>query len=160
MRSYPRIGTHDLGIQLDIVGAFLFCQGALGGGLVRGPKIDAMLTDTEKKIHGNFGHQIRPFGGLMTAKLIAGPLRSVWKCPRGPKNAYSMEIGKTLVGGEWDSLWGPPPPSSEYHFSNFFSGESFRNHGFGRSHLQKNHGFCTLSKAKSFRNHGFGRIVF
>ena len=109
MRSYPRIGTHDLGIQLDIVGAFLFCQGALGGGLVRGPKIDAMLTDKEKKIHGNFGHEIRPFGGLMTAKLIAGPLRSVWKCPRGPKNAYSAEIGKTLAGGR-GTVRGDLPP--------------------------------------------------
>ena len=47
-----------LGIQLDIVGAFLFCQGPWGGGLVRGPKIDAMSTDKDKKILGHFGPEI------------------------------------------------------------------------------------------------------
>ena len=29
-RSYPRIRPHDLAIQIDIIGAFLFRQGALG----------------------------------------------------------------------------------------------------------------------------------
>ena len=27
---FPRVGPHDLGIQIDIVGAFLLCQGTLG----------------------------------------------------------------------------------------------------------------------------------
>ena len=121
MRSYHRIGTHDPGIQLDIVGAFLFCQATLGSGLVRGPKIDAMLTDKEKKIHGILGHEIRPFGGLMTAKLIAGPLRSARKCPQGPKNTYSAEIVKTLAEGR-GTVRGDLPPlglrESMQHWSN------------------------------------------
>ena len=30
MTLFPRVGPHDLGIQIDILGAFLLCQGTLG----------------------------------------------------------------------------------------------------------------------------------
>ena len=33
-RSYPRIGPHDLGIQIDIIGAFFSVRGPWGDGIL------------------------------------------------------------------------------------------------------------------------------
>ena len=89
-RSYPRIGSHDLGIQIDIIDALLIHWGALGDGIMRGPKVDGILSGREP---GPFSGPGERSQGIKTGDLQEMPVRTWWDPSRGPKPAKS---GKNL----------------------------------------------------------------
>ena len=82
LTSYPRSQPHDLGIQIDIIGALLFGQDSLGDGIVRGEKIDKILSGEDTWPFSGPGERSR---GIETGNLQEIAVRTWWDHSRGIK---------------------------------------------------------------------------
>ena len=94
-RSYPRIGPHDLGVQIDIIGGFLSVRVPWGEGVVRGPEIGNVLL----------GKNTWPFSGpgersrrTETGNLQEIAVRIWWEPSRGTKLAKKGRKSAKLPG--------------------------------------------------------------
>ena len=93
LRSYPRVRPHDLGIQIDITSGFLFRQGPWGDGIMRGAKIDNILSGKNTWPFSGPGERSR---GIETRDLHETAVRTWWDHSRGPKPAILGHVGPKL----------------------------------------------------------------
>ena len=80
----PKVGPHDLGIQIDIVGAFLLCQGTLGRWPCERGKIDKTLLGDDSGPFWGRGGSSR---GFETGDLQEIAVRTWWDRSQDPKLA-------------------------------------------------------------------------
>ena len=81
---FPRVGPHDLGVQIDIVGAFLLCQGTLGRWPCERGKNDKTLLGDDSRPFSGPGGSSRDFE---TGDMQEIAVRTWWDRSRGSKPA-------------------------------------------------------------------------
>ena len=82
LRSYPRVQPYDLGIQIDITCGFLFRQGTVKDGIMRGAKIDKILLEEDS---GPFSAPDGRSRQSKTGILQETAVRTLWDYSRALK---------------------------------------------------------------------------